>query len=155
MRVYPPVPFNAKIANKDTFLPAGGGPDGQSPLLVLKGDRVIFSSWGSHRSLEYFGKDAHEFIPERWENLKAESLGFIPFNLGPRTCPGREYTCFEVCVYQILIICTEHIALTHASYIAVRLLQTYENVHSRDDRDFVEHMGLNLSNANGTRVALT
>lgn len=92
MRVYPPVPFNAKIANKDTFLPAGGGPDGQSPLLVLKGDRVIFSSWGSHRSLEYFGNDAHEFVPERWENLKAESLGFIPFNLGPRTCPGREYT---------------------------------------------------------------
>lgn len=45
--------------------------------------------------------------------------------------------------------------MTHASYIAVRFLQTYENVHSRDDRDFVEHMGLNLSNANGTRVALT
>ena len=96
MRVYPPVPFNARTANKDTYLPVGGGPAGDASVLVEKGQRVIFSSWGSHRSLKNFGEDAHEFRPERWDSLNAESLtGFIPFNLGPRACPGRKSFAFE------------------------------------------------------------
>ena len=90
MRVYPPVPFNARRANKDTTLPYGGGADGGSSVLVQKGERLAFSSWASHRSLKAFGPDAHQFWPERWENLKAETLGFIPFNIGPRACPGRK-----------------------------------------------------------------
>lgn len=90
MRVYPPVPFNARTANRDTWLPTGGGPDGNSSVLIKKGARVIFSSWATHRSKESFGNDAEEFRPERWENLKAETMGFIPFNLGPRACPGRK-----------------------------------------------------------------
>lgn len=90
MRVYPPVPFNARTANKDTILSTGGGPNAESSVLVQKGQRVVFSSWASHRSLEYFGDDAHVFRPERWSSLKAETLGFIPFNLGPRACPGRK-----------------------------------------------------------------
>ena len=90
MRVYPPVPFNTRTANKDTTLPYGGGPDGTSSILVPKGERVIFSSWATHRSVQSFGDDAHEFRPERWENRKAEFIGYIPFNLGPRACPGRK-----------------------------------------------------------------
>ncbi|KAI0145341.1 putative cytochrome P450 oxidoreductase/alkane hydroxylase [Xylariaceae sp. FL1272] len=135
MRVYPPVPFNARTANRDTYLPAGGGPDGEAGVLVAKGQRVVFSSWGSHRSLENFGEDAHNFRPERWEKLQAESLGFIPFNLGPRACPGQ------------------HFAMIQASYIATRLIQTFSHVESRDSRAWKEHLGLNLSNANGTKVA--
>lgn len=93
MRVYPPVPFNARTANNDTYLPTGGGPDGKSSVLVQKGQGVIFYSWGSHRSTESFGMDAHDFRPERWEGggMQAQALGFIPFNMGPRACPGREF----------------------------------------------------------------
>jgi cytochrome P450 len=95
MRVYPPVPFNARTANKDTYLPAGGGPNGENSVLVEKGARIVFSSWGSHRDLQEFGQDAHEFIPERWEKLNSETLaGFIPFNLGPRACPGRKFSSY-------------------------------------------------------------
>ena len=90
MRVYPLVPFNARVANKDTTLPCGGGEDGASPIFVKKGQKVVYSSWASHRSFKSFGDDAHDFRPERWENIKAESLGYIPFNSGPRACPGRE-----------------------------------------------------------------
>ena len=89
MRVYPPVPFNARVANKDTTLPYGGGTDGTSSIFVNKGQRVVYSSWASHRSLRAFGDDAHDFRPERWANINAESLGYIPFNSGPRACPGR------------------------------------------------------------------
>lgn len=92
MRILPPVPVNAKIANKDTWLPNGGGADGKSSVLVNKGDVVLFSSWESHRSPETFGDDALEFHPERWASLGQDKEGFIPFNLGPRACPGRKST---------------------------------------------------------------
>jgi cytochrome P450 len=88
MRVIPPVPFNGRTATTNTWLPVGGGPEGGAPILVKKGQKVIFAAWGSHRSTETYGSDAHTFKPERWSNIKAD--GFIPFNLGPRACPGRK-----------------------------------------------------------------
>ena len=91
MRVYPPVPFNARVANKDTILPHGGGADGESNVLVQKGQVVFFSTWSTHRSTRSFGDYANEFRPERWEYLKGEALGFIPFSSGPRVCPGRTH----------------------------------------------------------------
>ena len=89
MRVYPTVPLNARNANTDTYLPAGGGPDGKSSVFVAKGQKVVFSTWGSHRNPKNFGDDAHDFRPERWENMQGDTTGYIPFNLGPRACPGR------------------------------------------------------------------
>ncbi|KAL3479205.1 cytochrome P450 [Aspergillus californicus] len=63
---HPPVSFNARTANCDTRLPVGGGEDGESAVVVSKGERVIFSSWGSHRISKHLGT--------------AESLGYIPFS---------------------------------------------------------------------------
>ena len=94
MRVLPPVPFNARIANVATWLPTGGGVSRQAPVFVPKGQMVVFSSWGSHQSLRTYGPDARQFRPERWENIKAD--GFIPFIMGPRACLGRK--CFESAV---------------------------------------------------------
>ncbi|RDL41029.1 uncharacterized protein BP5553_01008 [Venustampulla echinocandica] len=137
LRVYPPVPFNARTANKDTWLPTGGGPDGNSAVLVKKGQRVIFSSWAIHRSFQTFGDDAHDFRPDRWEHLTAESLlGYLPFNIGPRACPGQQY------------------ALMEASYVAVRILQTFSAIKNCDPRPWTEHFGLNLSNENGVQLEL-
>ncbi|KAL9099987.1 MAG: hypothetical protein Q9163_004582 [Psora crenata] len=134
MRVYPPVPFNARVANKDTILPHGGGADGESNVLVQKGQKVVFSTWATHRSTRSFGDDAYEFRPERWEYLKGETLGFIPFNSGPRACPGQQY------------------ALMEASYVTVRILQTYSKIRNCDPRLWKEKMGLNLFNDNGVIV---
>lgn len=53
----------------------------------------MFSTWATHRSKASFGDDALDFRPERWEGLKGEALlGFVPFNSGPRACPGRKYS---------------------------------------------------------------
>ncbi|KIA75724.1 cytochrome P450 [Aspergillus ustus] len=136
MRVYPPVPFNARTANTDTYLPSGGGSDGSSGVLIRKGERVIFSSWGSHRSSRSFGDDALEFRPERWEGLKSEALGYIPFSAGPRVCLGQQY------------------ALLEASYATIRIIQTFARVENRDVRPWTEKIGLNLSNKNGVLVEM-
>jgi len=86
----PPVPFNAKMANKDTWLPRGGGVAGDASILIKKGQLVSFWSWASHRKQEIFGPDFDSFIPERWDNIKEDTPGFIPFQPGQRVCPGRE-----------------------------------------------------------------
>ena len=40
LRLYPVVPINMKVANKDTVLPKGGGEDESAPVLVRKGEIV-------------------------------------------------------------------------------------------------------------------
>ena len=153
MRVYPPVPFNARVANKDTILPHGGGADGESNVLVQKGQRVVFSTWATHRSTRSFGDDAYEFRPERWEHLKGELPGFLPFSSGPRACPGRKHNTFqilgsrELCTDRFLII--EQYALIEASYVTVRILQTFSKIRNCDPRPWKERMELNLFNDNG------
>lgn len=51
LRLYPVVPMNARTATKDTVLPTGGGPDGQSPVFVKKGQDVRYSVSSSPPSL--------------------------------------------------------------------------------------------------------
>ena len=75
----------------DTYLPRGGGPDGQSPLFVKKGTPVLYSVFAMHRRKDLYGDDADDYRPERWDGLRP-GWGFLPFNGGPRICLGREYT---------------------------------------------------------------
>jgi cytochrome P450 len=70
LRLMPVVPGNSREAMKDTTLPSGGGPDGKSPILVKKGQTVAYTVWSMHRRIDYYGEDALEFKPERWESLR-------------------------------------------------------------------------------------
>lgn len=88
LRLYSVVPLNTRVANKDTTLPVGGGPDGQSPIYVRQGQMVVYQVYSLHRRVDLWGPDADEFRPERWYKIR---LGFeyLPFNAGPRICPGK------------------------------------------------------------------
>ena len=89
LRLYPVVPNNARMAIHDTVLPVGGGPDGKSPFFVPAGSLVGWSAYAMHRRKDFFGEDAEEFRPERWEKLRP-GWEYLPFNGGPRICIGRE-----------------------------------------------------------------
>ncbi|KAH0393748.1 hypothetical protein KCU89_g12089, partial [Aureobasidium melanogenum] len=65
LRLYPPVPTNARCAKVDTVLPTGGGPTRTSPVFVPKGSIVVYSIYALHRRHDIFGPTAKEFIPER------------------------------------------------------------------------------------------
>lgn len=88
-RLYPVVPGNSREAFEDTVLPLGGGPDGKSPIFVPKGQLLAWSVYTMHRRTDYYGPDAEEFRPERWETLRP-GWEYLPFNGGPRICIGRE-----------------------------------------------------------------
>ena len=110
LRLYPSVPINSRAALKTTTLPVGGGPDGQSPILIRKGEAVGYCVYAMHRRTDIFGKDTGGFRPERWEDgklLRDAGYGYLPFNGGPRVCLGQDF------------------ALLEAGYTVARLVQRF------------------------------
>lgn len=138
LRIYPVVPGNARFANKQTTLPRGGGPDGQSPVYIPKGGIVNYSVASMHVRKDIYGPDAEEFRPERWapeEGLRP-GWGYLPFNGGPRICVGQQF------------------ALTEASYTIVRLLQEFEGIEDRDGTPWTEKLTLTMAVGKGVQVAM-
>ncbi|KAF2115912.1 cytochrome P450 [Lophiotrema nucula] len=137
LRLHPVVPGNSRFAVRDTVLPLGGGPDGQSPMLVPEGTLVSYIPYKMHRRKDYYGQDADEYRPERWETLRP-GWEYLPFNGGPRICLGQQY------------------ALTEASYVTARLVQQFAKMESRDvDGIWRESLTLTVCSLNGTKVSLT
>ncbi|GLA40748.1 cytochrome P450 52A3 [Aspergillus niger] len=91
LRLFPPVPVNARVAHYDTTIPVGGGPDGRSPVFIPKGQMVAYSVWCLHRRRDLWGADAESFRPERWEGYNPPAWEFVPFNGGPRACLGQQF----------------------------------------------------------------
>jgi len=135
LRLMPVVPSNGRTAARDNVLPVGGGPDGKSPLFVAKGTNVAYSTWSMHRRKDYYGADADEFRPERWETLRP-GWEYLPFNGGPRICLGQQF------------------ALLEASYCTIRLMQKFPRIEARDEREWSEFITLTLASGPGTKVAL-
>ncbi|EPE36354.1 Cytochrome P450 [Glarea lozoyensis ATCC 20868] len=129
LRLYPIVPLNSRVAIRNTVLPNGGGPKGDSPVAVRKGTTVGYSTYVMHRRHDIWGEDADEFRPARWEGRK---LGweYIPFSGGARVCIGQQY------------------ALNEVSFVLVRLLQRYDKIESLDDGPIVKQVTMTLSPAN-------
>lgn len=136
LRIHPVVPMNGRMAMRDTVIPRGGGPDGQSALFVPKGTVVGYNVYVMHRREDIYGSDAEEYKPERWENLRP-GWEYLPFNGGPRICLGQQY------------------ALTEASYVTVRLVQEFKKMESRDPEDWKEGLTLTICSLNGVQVGLT
>jgi len=119
LRLYPIVPFNVRMALKDTTLPRGGGPDGQSPIGVPAGTPIGYAPLVMQRRPDIYPETSDkfphylDFAPERWEHWTPKAWTYIPFNGGPRICVGQQF------------------ALTEIAYTTTRILQTYSRVECR------------------------
>jgi cytochrome P450 len=95
MRLYPPAYVVGREAIEDTEI---GG------YQVRKGTQLFAFPWVTQRDPRFFERPA-EFIPERWEGSKAESLpkfAYFPFGGGPRQCIGNYFAMMEI----ILLLAT-------------------------------------------------
>ena len=126
LRLYPVVPFNVRLALKDTTLPHGGGPDGNQPVGVLKDNPIGYSTLTMQRRQDLYPPPSpsfppvDQFVPERWDNWVPKSWQYIPFNGGPRICIGQQF------------------ALMEMAYTIVRILQRYDRIECKMN----EHPGL-------------
>lgn len=125
------------MAIVDTVLPLGGGDDGKSPLFVPAKTTLGWSAFAMQRRKDFYGEDADEFKPERWDTLRP-GWEYLPFNGGPRICLGQQF------------------ALTEASYTTIRLMQEFSKIEQRDDgRPWTEWITLTCVGLNGVKVGLT
>ncbi|KAJ5114025.1 hypothetical protein N7456_002559 [Penicillium angulare] len=139
LRLYPPVPVNTRTARRTTVLPTGGGPDGESPVLIRKGQNVAFCIYAMHRRFDLYGHDAESFKPERWEddnlplfqNPLKKRWGYLPFGGGPRACLGQDF------------------ALVEASCTIIRILQEYPRVTLAMEVPERDWFGWSSHDANG------
>ncbi|KAJ0168554.1 Cytochrome P450 52A13 [Colletotrichum tanaceti] len=121
LRLYPVVPFNVRLALKDTTLPVGGGPDGTLPLAVCKDTPIGYSTLLMQRREDLYPPVsetfAHpsEFSPDRWFHWQPKPWTYVPFNGGPRICIGQQF------------------ALTEMGYTLCRLFQRFERIESHMD----------------------
>ena len=120
LRLYATVPINSRRATKDTTIPRGGGPDGNSPIYVKKGQEVNYSVHVMHHREDIWGPDVEEFKPERWVGRRP-GWEFLPFNGGPRICLGQQF------------------ALTEAGYVIVRMLQRFDGIQTNETDPIVRH----------------
>lgn len=138
LRLHPTVPINGRVANKDTILPAGGGPDQRSPIAIRKGQFVFFSVYFMHRRKDLWGEDALEFKLDRWEK-RVPGWQFLPFLGGPRICLGQQF------------------ALVEVSYVIVRMLQHFDAIDpiKREEMSKMKKgLSLTVVPAEGVRVRL-
>ena len=136
LRLWTVVPGNARRSTNVTTLPRGGGPDGQSPILLAPDTDVNYSVHVMHRRKDLWGEDAEEFRPERFQGRKP-GWEYLPFNGGPRICIGQQF------------------ALTEASYVVVRLLQRFDQIQpGAHELEGPVTSNLTLTNCPGKPVTL-
>ncbi|KAF8250772.1 cytochrome P450 [Wilcoxina mikolae CBS 423.85] len=136
LRLYPAVPFNIRVALKDTFLPVGGGESKLEPVGVPAGTACAYSAIVMQRRTDIFGPDANEFKPERWDNWAPKPWTFIPFNGGPRICLGQQF------------------AYTEMAYTLCRLFQNFDALLDRATQPQFERCETTISPGAGVKVAL-
>lgn len=108
LRVYSPVPSVIRVASRDDVIPMDrtwvdrrGAT--RSEMRVTKGDMLDVPILAINRSEEIWGKDAHEFRPERWDS-PPEAANAIPgiwgsnlaFSGGSRACIGYRFSVIEM-----------------------------------------------------------
>jgi cytochrome P450 len=134
LRFYPVVPFNVRYSLKDSTLPRGGGPDGDSPVGIRKDTRILYSTMIMQRRPDLYSDDngrplppkstpetekvptqhhPGKWIPERWvSGWQPRPWQFIPFNGGPRICIGQQFAMLEM------------------GYTIARIFQSFQSVYA-------------------------
>ncbi|GLT84457.1 hypothetical protein SLE2022_026850 [Rubroshorea leprosula] len=101
LRLYPPVPVDAKICFSDDTLPDG--------FNVREGDMVSYQPYAMGRMKFIWGDDAEEFRPERWLDehgvFQPESpFKFTAFQAGPRICIGKEFAYRQMKIFSAVLL---------------------------------------------------
>lgn len=91
-----------------------------------------------HRDTSYWGADANEFRPERWQDPNLQpKWEYLPFGGGMRNCPAHQMT------------------VTLLAYIITRLVREFEAIENRDPiLEFVDEYTFSTRSRNGVKIAL-
>lgn len=106
LRLHPALPSSQKMANRDVEMSDG--------TFIRKGDTVGVSTYTLGRMESVWGKDAKEYMPERWIDastgrlIPMSSYKFAAFNAGPRVCVGMNLALMEMKTVAVSLIAHFH-----------------------------------------------
>lgn len=89
MRLFPPAPIGcSRVIARDIESEAG---------VVPRDTSILTPAFTINRLKQYWGNDADEFRPDRWENTKNfHPLQYLTFGAGIRACPGKDFALREM-----------------------------------------------------------
>jgi cytochrome P450 len=86
LRLYPPVTFLPRVAERETLI---------GKRRIRRGTLVMISPWTIHRHRDLW-PDPHAFDPERFmPGRDYPKTAYIPFGAGPHTCVGASFALAE------------------------------------------------------------
>ncbi|ORY19055.1 cytochrome P450 [Clohesyomyces aquaticus] len=110
--------------------------NGKKPLYVEEGNFVEINYRAMCRDETFWGTDADQFKPERWETTRP-GWEYTPFGGGPRTCPGMR------------------LVFTESAYVLVTFLREFKKLENRDpELEWKEEMRMTFQSKNGCLVGL-
>ncbi|KAK6133092.1 hypothetical protein DH2020_033131 [Rehmannia glutinosa] len=117
LRLFPPLALEYKSPVESDTLPSGH--------FIGKNSKLIISFYSVGRTERIWGKDCLEFKPERWISsrggIKHEpSYKFPAFNVGPRTCLGKEMSFIQMKMVAATIIYRYNIGLVKGHPVTPR-----------------------------------
>lgn len=91
LRLYPPVLTVTRKVRREVRL---------GSLTLPANVNIFISILALHHNPQIWGKDVHDFKPERFAEGVAKATNnnaaaFVPFGMGPRTCVGLNFTTNE------------------------------------------------------------
>ncbi|KAI3927243.1 hypothetical protein MKW92_031900 [Papaver armeniacum] len=126
LRLYPPLPLNRKSVVKKDVLPDG--------TLVTPGMEIILSFYSAGRMPWIWGEDCLEFKPERWIDgngkISFEATSkFFPFNIGPRTCLGKDISFTQMKSVVAAVLFNFHIEVVEGHHVCPK---PFINLHMKN-----------------------
>jgi cytochrome P450 len=114
MRVLPPVPFQIRVAQRDTKI---------FGFQLPQGARVILNTFLTDR-MPHLYPDGDVFRPERWFAIAPTAFEFPVFSGGPHSCPGYWFGSTAVKVALAAILTRYRLVLAHNVRIDYRVQPT-------------------------------
>lgn len=110
IRLNSPVPVNFAENHSPTDLLLPGSGSGNTPLILKKGEDLIWSPWVFSRLHWIWGPDADDYIPDRWllggsaYEPKPTAYEYPIFHAGRRACLGQALSRLEliICLKEVL-----------------------------------------------------
>ncbi|GFP87530.1 alkane hydroxylase mah1 [Phtheirospermum japonicum] len=117
LRLFPPVALEHKTPTRPDYLPSG--------VNLKRHTKIIVSFFSVGRMEAVWGKDCLEFKPERWISpsggIKHEpSYKFPAFNVGPRTCLGKEMAFIQMKMVAATILYRYNVRLVEGHVVTPR-----------------------------------
>ncbi|TDL26273.1 cytochrome P450 [Rickenella mellea] len=116
LRVVPPVHSSLRMATKDDEIPTAEAVrmrDGSLRwgIRIQKGELVHIPVESMNVDTGVWGKNACEFVPERWDNLPEAVLeqpglyaNLLTFSAGPRSCIGMRFSIIEMKTFLYVLL---------------------------------------------------